>query len=69
MGVSTQRLETVGEGGRWKIGERLGAGSFGEVHGGIETATGIHVAVKMELRAVPRPQLEHECEVKLLLFY
>ena len=60
-------LESVGE-GRWKIGEQLGAGSFGEVHAGVEVATGAHVAVKRELRDGPRPQLDHECKTTRKIF-
>jgi serine/threonine-protein kinase len=34
-------------GGRWVVGEQLGAGSFGVVHAGVERGTGTSVAVKL----------------------
>ncbi|KAJ1563620.1 hypothetical protein HK405_001370, partial [Cladochytrium tenue] len=59
-------LETVAS-GRWRVAEKLGEGSFGEVFAAVEEATGLHYAVKRELRSAPKPQLEHEYKVYMLL--
>ncbi|KAJ3413110.1 diacylglycerol O-acyltransferase 1 [Chytridiales sp. JEL 0842] len=52
-------LESVSD-GKWKVEYKLGQGSFGVVYAGTETSSGIQVAIKCEISAVPRPQLENE---------
>ncbi|KAJ3195896.1 hypothetical protein HK101_010728 [Irineochytrium annulatum] len=49
--------------GRWMIEGKIGAGSFGDVYAGVETETGIKVAVKRELAASPMPQLFNESDM------
>jgi len=49
--------------GRFKIGNKLGAGCFGEVYSGTNLETKREVAVKFEDKGVTAPQLEQEAEV------
>ncbi|KAI1294935.1 Casein kinase I isoform gamma-1 [Halotydeus destructor] len=46
--------------GKYKIGRRLGGGSFGEIRLGTNTETGEDVAIKLELRDIPHQQLPLE---------
>lgn len=49
--------------GRWRLGQKLGAGAFGEVYMGHDIDTGDIVAVKMERRGGKHPQLLYENRV------
>jgi casein kinase 1 len=53
--------------GRYEISKKLGAGCFGEVYRGQNTATKEEVAVKFEDIATGAPQLEHEATMLNLL--
>lgn len=50
-------------GGRWKLGNKLGAGAFGEVYMATDVDTGEVVAVKMERMGNKHPQLFFENRV------
>jgi serine/threonine protein kinase len=54
-------------GGRFRLRERIGAGSFGEIYAAENTRTGRRVAVKLEPLRAPAPQLAHESRVYALL--
>lgn len=49
--------------GRWRLGHRLGAGAFGEVHAATDLETGEQVAVKLEKLSSKHPQLGYESKV------
>ncbi|GAN06910.1 casein kinase I [Mucor ambiguus] len=47
----------------YRIGAKIGSGSFGEIHKGIEEASGEEVAIKLEKVTAKHPQLEYEFRV------
>uniref|UniRef100_A0A0G4IFZ2 Casein kinase I n=1 Tax=Chromera velia CCMP2878 TaxID=1169474 RepID=A0A0G4IFZ2_9ALVE len=49
--------------GTWRIGRRLGSGSFGDVHAATNEKTGEEVAVKLELAKTKHPQLTYEAKL------
>jgi len=48
---------------RYKLGPQIGAGAFGEIYDGVDTRTGMPVAVKLESVAAEHPQLAYEARV------
>ena len=50
-------------GGKYKILEKLGRGSFGDLYYGVNVKTGEEVGIKMELLTVKNPQLPYEAKV------
>lgn len=48
--------------GRFRLGRKLGGGSFGEIYLAIDLTTGEEVAVKLEHRKTKHPQLHIECK-------
>jgi serine/threonine protein kinase len=55
------------DGGKYEMDKRLGAGCFGEVWRGRDTATKAQVAVKFESAEGRAPQLEQEADILRLL--
>ncbi|KAI8989297.1 kinase-like protein [Pilobolus umbonatus] len=49
--------------GCYKIGPKIGSGSFGEIHKGIDENTGEEVAIKLERVSARHPQLEYEFRI------
>ncbi|OHT08490.1 hypothetical protein TRFO_23007 [Tritrichomonas foetus] len=49
--------------GRFNVKEKLGAGSFGEIHRGEDVETGIPVAIKFEHAKTRFPQLSYESKL------
>lgn len=49
--------------GKYRLGRKLGSGSFGEIYLGTNVVTGEEVAVKMESIRARHPQLEYEARV------
>ncbi|CEP08573.1 hypothetical protein [Parasitella parasitica] len=47
----------------YRIGAKIGSGSFGEIHKGIEEKSGEEVAIKLEKVTAKHPQLEYEYRV------
>ncbi|KAK8498378.1 hypothetical protein V6N13_082675 [Hibiscus sabdariffa] len=54
-------------GGKFKIGRKIGAGSFGELFLGVNVETGEEVAIKMEPVKTKHPQLHYESKLYMLL--
>ncbi|XP_010522472.1 PREDICTED: casein kinase 1-like protein 8 [Tarenaya hassleriana] len=53
--------------GKYKLGRKLGSGSFGELFLGVNVQTGEEVAVKMEPVRARHPQLQYESKLYMLL--
>ncbi|MED6123913.1 Casein kinase 1-like protein 3 [Stylosanthes scabra] len=54
-------------GGKYKIGQKIGSGSFGEIHIGSHIENAELVVIKMENRKTKQPQLLYEAELYNLL--
>jgi serine/threonine protein kinase len=54
-------------GGRFKLGRKIGGGSFGELFLGVSVQTGEEVAVKLEPAKTKHPQLHYESKIYMLL--
>merc|ERR1711907_381663 len=48
---------------KYKLGRKIGSGSFGDVFLGIHSKTGEEVAIKLESTKARHQQLLHECQV------
>ncbi|KAF3436130.1 hypothetical protein FNV43_RR23222 [Rhamnella rubrinervis] len=53
--------------GKFKLGRKIGSGSFGELYLGINVQTGEEVAVKLEPVKTKHPQLHYESKLYMLL--
>ncbi|GAA0138554.1 non-receptor serine/threonine protein kinase [Lithospermum erythrorhizon] len=54
-------------GGKFKLGRKIGSGSFGELYLGVNIQTGEEVAIKLEPVKTKHPQLHYESKIYLLL--
>ncbi|KAL5702326.1 non-specific serine/threonine protein kinase [Ranunculus cassubicifolius] len=54
-------------GGKFKMGRKIGSGSFGELYLGVNIQSGEEVAVKMENVKTKHPQLHYESKLYMLL--
>ncbi|OIW07259.1 hypothetical protein TanjilG_08374 [Lupinus angustifolius] len=54
-------------GGKFKLGRKIGAGSFGELYLGVNVQSGDEVAVKLEPTKTKHPQLHYESKLYMLL--
>ncbi|XP_022974496.1 casein kinase 1-like protein 10 [Cucurbita maxima] len=54
-------------GGKFKLGRKIGSGSFGELYLGTNVQTGEEVAVKLESSKTKHPQLHYESKLYMLL--
>ncbi|CAI8603118.1 unnamed protein product [Vicia faba] len=54
-------------GGKFKLGRKIGGGSFGELYLGVNVQTGEEVAVKLEPSKTKHPQLHYESKLYMLL--
>lgn len=50
-------------GGKWRLGRRIGAGSFGDIYIGVNIHTNEEVAVKLESIKTKHPQLIYESKI------
>lgn len=50
-------------GGKWIVGKKLGSGAFGDIYIGHNVLTEGKVAIKVENKRNPHPQLEYEARV------
>lgn len=51
----------------YKLGPRIGSGSFGEIYAGTHSGTSEDVAIKTEPVRTRCPQLQNECKIYRLL--
>lgn len=54
-------------GGKYRLGRRIGQGSFGEIHLGVNVQTGEEVAIKLESTRSRHLQLQHESRLYRVL--
>ncbi|KAL4571967.1 hypothetical protein LXL04_018735 [Taraxacum kok-saghyz] len=54
-------------GGKYKLGRKIGSGSFGELYLGVNIQSGEEVGVKLEPTKTKHPQLHYESKVYMLL--
>ncbi|KAL2921315.1 Casein kinase 1-like protein 8 [Bienertia sinuspersici] len=54
-------------GGKFKLGRKIGSGSFGELYLGVNVQSGEEVAVKLEPGKTKHPQLHYESKLYMLL--
>ncbi|XP_031482574.1 casein kinase 1-like protein 10 [Nymphaea colorata] len=54
-------------GGKFRLGRKIGSGSFGELHLGLNIQTGEEVAIKLEPVKTKHPQLHYESKLYVLL--
>ncbi|CAH2046519.1 unnamed protein product [Thlaspi arvense] len=54
-------------GAKFKLGRKIGSGSFGELYLGVNVQTGEEVAVKLESVKTKHPQLHYESKLYMLL--
>ncbi|THU65442.1 hypothetical protein C4D60_Mb05t03670 [Musa balbisiana] len=54
-------------GGKFKLGRKIGSGSFGELYLGVNIQTGEEVGVKLEPVKTKHPQLQYESKLYMLL--
>ncbi|XP_073144697.1 casein kinase 1-like protein 10 [Henckelia pumila] len=54
-------------GGKFKLGRKIGSGSFGELYLGVNIQTGEEVGIKLESVKTKHPQLHYESKIYMLL--
>ncbi|XP_057961912.1 casein kinase 1-like protein 10 [Malania oleifera] len=54
-------------GGKFKLGRKIGSGSFGELYLGVNVQSGEEVAIKLESAKTKHPQLHYESKLYVLL--
>lgn len=59
---ATHRLD-LRVGGKYRLGKKIGSGSFGDIYLGINIISGEEVAIKLESVKAKHPQLEYESKV------
>ncbi|KAG9018525.1 serine/threonine protein kinase [Tulasnella sp. 427] len=50
-------------GGKYRLGKKIGSGSFGDIYLGVNIISGEEVAIKLESVKAKHPQLEYEAKV------
>ena len=64
---SSRRSVELRVGQKWRLGKKIGSGSFGDIYLGTNTETGQEVAIKLEVTKTRHPQLLYESKVYRLL--
>lgn len=54
-------------GTKYRIGRKIGFGSFGDIYIGTDITTGEEVAIKLENISTPHPQLQYESKLYKIL--
>eukprot|EP00919_Chromeraceae_sp_WS-2016_P038176 GHVR01091173.1.p1 GENE.GHVR01091173.1~~GHVR01091173.1.p1 ORF type:complete len:422 (+),score=81.96 GHVR01091173.1:78-1343(+) len=54
-------------GGKYKVGKKIGCGSFGQIHLGSHISSGEEIAIKLELLKCKHPQLLYEAKIYKML--
>jgi serine/threonine protein kinase len=52
---------------KFRVGPKIGSGSFGEIYGGVNVHTGEEVAIKLEPLKTKHPQLIYESKIYRVL--
>lgn len=52
---------------KFRVGPKIGSGSFGEIYGGVNVHTGEEVAIKLEPLKSKHPQLIYESKIYRVL--
>ncbi|KFY47005.1 hypothetical protein V494_00229 [Pseudogymnoascus sp. VKM F-4513 (FW-928)] len=63
MGNEATNTPDLCVGNKYRIGRKIGSGSFGEIYLGKNIISGEEVAIKLESAKAERPQLKHEARV------
>ncbi|GMK53762.1 hypothetical protein CspeluHIS016_0103480 [Cutaneotrichosporon spelunceum] len=61
--LSTMSSMDLRVGGKYRIGKKIGSGSFGDIYLGVNIVSGEEVAIKLESVKAKHPQLEYESKV------
>ena len=62
-GVYSKRTVEIRVGGRYRLGKKIGTGSFGEIFEGTDIFDNSSVAIKLEHNTVKYPQLLFEAKL------
>ncbi|KAF5345207.1 hypothetical protein D9758_009654 [Tetrapyrgos nigripes] len=63
MAPASARTPDLRVGGKYRLGKKIGSGSFGDIYLGVQITTGEEVAIKLESVGTKHPQLEYEAKV------
>lgn len=63
LNLSNNALSDIRVGGKYRLGRKIGSGSFGDIYLGTNVISGEEVAVKVESIRAKHPQLEYESRV------
>lgn len=63
MEMSNKRAQDLRVGNKYRIGRKIGSGSFGDIYLGTNIISGEEIAIKLESVKAKHPQLEYEARV------
>lgn len=66
VGLPLKMIE-IRVGGKYRLGRKVGCGSFGEIYMGVNVQTNEEVAVKLESSSTKNPQLNYESKLLTML--
>ena len=67
MASSQNQILELRVGGKYRLGRKIGSGSFGEIYLGINTQTNEEIAIKLEKVRSRHPQLLYESKIYRIL--